>query len=161
VECDTPIFKKPARRIQKSPDGAIAVTFKCNLCEEPAGTFAIIPKGVAKPYEVGPPGFQGDIDDDSKVRLQLDYPGVFSKRVFRSRAIAAARKAIEQNDAMPLYEYNDELVPLFCVECRAWYCRDHWEFDIKIIPDGGPYYEEWHWAVCPEKHKRLLFERSR
>ena len=39
----------------------INATFRCNFCEEPAGTITIAPKGIPLPYEAGPAPFQGDI----------------------------------------------------------------------------------------------------
>jgi hypothetical protein len=161
VECHTRIFKGTSLKKQRTPAGIRAAVFECSICKKAAGTITIAPKGVPLRYEAGPSPHQGDIDDSSKPRLQLDYPGLFSKRLYGAKVIAAARKTIEQHNALPLYKHDPESVPPYCIHCRAWYCSEHWEINVEIIPDGGPYWEEWHWAVCPKKHRRLLFERRR
>jgi hypothetical protein len=141
--------------------GVISKTYKCTFCGAEAGTITIAPKGVALPYEAGPAPYHGDIDDSAKARLELDYPGLFSKRVFSPRAIAAARKALKNNDARILYNRDFGLAPLYCPDCNAWYCTHHWNIRVTIEDEAGPYRDEYHYGTCPKDHQRLLFDRSR
>jgi hypothetical protein len=75
---------------------------------------------------------------------------VFVDRDIAERAITAA-------DAATLYTLDRELVPYWCPECEAAYCKDHWQTWDLFDEEWTSWFDEQR-GVCPRGHQRRIID---
>ena len=69
----------------------------------------------------------------------------------------AVRDAIAAADPARLMRIDRELVPLYCPDCPAVYCADHWtKWDV--YADDFPVWFEEKRGRCPKGHERMLMD---
>lgn len=69
----------------------------------------------------------------------------------------AVRDAIAAADPAGLMRIDRELAPLYCPDCPAVYCADHWtKWDV--FADDFPGWFEEKRGRCPQGHERMLLD---
>jgi len=67
-----------------------------------------------------------------------------------------ARRVISSGKVRAVFEFDLELVPSYCPQCKAIYCSKHWHcWDVFDDDDGSM----WHDSIrgrCPHGHERML-----
>jgi len=83
----------------------------------------------------------------------LDFWLALETETVRARVEAA----IEAADVPELLRIDDEIVPLFCRECDASYCEEHWSTWLVFDPELPGWLDEMR-GRCPASHERRVHD---
>lgn len=145
----------PEKMDPRVPKGAEAASWYCAAC----GRWAMrvmalaaaglehsrIPRVFAKP---------GSVLSESGVGQIAITPLAF-ERYNRDGDKPTIVELIRRADVAALYQVDLELVPLWCPQCAAVYCRDEWTMWDVWADD----YSGWHEGIqgrCPRGHQRMI-----
>jgi hypothetical protein len=114
-------------------------SFPCSLCPKIAASLELLrpehPQALSKTATLYAKGFLGEI-----------------RNLLSQEQAQPVQAALEQTDALALYQVDHLFAPFYCAACARVYCRDHWKIDE--IWDGQFY--DFSYGYCPEKHKKMI-----
>jgi hypothetical protein len=136
------------------PDGAISWTFSCAAC----GKWAMRVLATARD---DPLARETDVVLRSAGWVTAEtgigkIGTAFSELIGGTVDRPSVLDSIGAGDAAALHAVDREMVPLWCRDCAAVYCADHWETRAIYEPDSG-FFDEMR-GRCPNGHERRLWD---
>lgn len=118
---------------------AAHAAFPCSLCTAVACSVELLlpehPQALSHSPTLHKMGFLGD------ERIALD-----------NQQFKKVKTALDQKDALALYQVESLFAAFYCRECARSYCMKHWE----VSPVFDDQFYDYSDGYCPYRHKKMI-----